>query len=124
MESVLDCLLHLLLWSWLWELAAGVLLGPLDRVVGVGDLFLILLEDSWRLSSLALLELLLWGQVLHLDLGWAKGSVDGIGLDHGNSWYWIIVRWKGNHGVIANRGGLGEGLAILVEVQLEQGWAE
>jgi len=116
-KSVLNALLHLLLWSWLWELATSVLLGPLDGLLGIGDLFLIVLEDSWLLSSLSLLELLLWSQVLHFDLGLSERSVDWVGLDHGNSWHWVIVGWKGNHGVIANRGGLGEGLAILVKLQ-------
>jgi len=116
-ESVLNALLHLLLWGWLWELATSVLLSPLDRLVGVGDLFLIVLEDLWSLSSLGLLELLLWSQILHLNFWLANRSVDWVGLDHGDAWNWVIVGWQGDHSVIANRSGLSEGLSILIELQ-------
>jgi hypothetical protein len=94
--------------NWIWHLSSSVLLSPLDGLIGISDLFLIVLEDLWGLSSLGLLELLLWEQILHFD-GWlTEGSVNWVRLDHSNSWNWVIVVWELKHNIISNRGGLGE----------------
>ena len=114
----IDWLLHLFLWSWLWELAASVLLGPLNGILSVDNLYLIILEYLWSLTSLILLKLLLWGQISQFDLWLSERSVDGIGLNHSYAWNWVIVGWDSKHNIIGNAGGLGESLTILVEVQL------
>jgi len=116
-EGVLNWLLHLLFLDWLWEGSTGILLSPLNRLLSVSNLLLIILENLWYFTSLGLLELLLWLQVLHLWLWLTKGSVDWIRLDHhGDSWHWVIVSWELNESIVSNAGGLGESLTILVEV--------
>ena len=117
-KMILDVLLLFLLWNILWQLTASVLLSPLDRFLSISDLLSIVLENLWSFSSLRLLELLLWGQVSHFDCWLSKGSVDWIRLDHSNAWHWVVVGWDCNHKVISNGGSLGEGLTILVEVEL------
>jgi len=117
-EVILDVLLLLLLWYILWQFAAGLLLSPLNRLLSISDLLGIILENLWSFSSLGLLELLLWGQILHFDLWFSERSVNRIRLDHGNSWNWVVISWNGKHNVVSNTGGLGESLTILVEVKL------
>jgi len=118
-ECIFDWFLHLLLVNWLWEGTSGILLGPLNRLLSVSNLFLIILENNWYLTSLGLLELLLWLQVSHRNLWLTEGSVDWVRLDHhGHSWNWVIVSWNLEESIVSNTGCLREGLSILVEVQL------
>ena len=71
--------LLLLSWvGWFWESVASDCLGSLNRVGGIGNLFLIVLKFERLHVPLALFELLLWGQVLLWHLGWSQGSVDWV----------------------------------------------